>query len=477
MRWCAALALVLVALVVMTVKTIRRPHERPAPVEREAVEIAPPAPPTPSPERRASSGIAHLRGWVVPPAGRRGGDELDDDLKVTADDGRRTFDARTTKGGGFAFHMPPGRYTLTAWADNLVGELRDVFVTSDAEREVEIPLVGAAKIAGVLHVPDDADVTVIARPAGSDRRGHDGDATEEAFEIEGLIPGRRYDVEFSGDDIRTLKLTGVRAPSEALDVKLEARAVVHVAVGFPAGERCPIDTVTARLGGGDDEEATETSGDPLTCQFEVTAPVDAGEITVVAEGGGWLLETSVMIPEHGDPEPLCLNPPCRANPLEGLARLRLALDGVDHDSSISAYIVPVKDPDGSSHGCDGSAGRCDIERLRPGDTFSVRAGGDDCRAEPVIVTIVAGDNHVRLPCRRQRRIEGVIRIHEGLDPDRVVVRCAGGDSHPMNNTRLFRLTCGADVAALEYQIGSQGTWRSIPIASLANPAFVDIGPF
>jgi hypothetical protein len=71
----------------------------------------------------------------------------------------------------------------------------------------------------------------------------------------------------------------------------------------------------------------------------------------------------------------------------------------------------------------------------------------------------------------------VIRIPEGEQPDRVVVRCAGGDSHPMNGTRLFRLTCGADVAALEYQIGTQGAWRSLPIASLSNPAFVDIGSF
>jgi hypothetical protein len=103
------------------------------------------------------------------------------------------------------------------------------------------------------------------------------------------------------------------------------------------------------------------------------------------------------------------------------------------------------------------------------------AFGDDCRADPVTVTVAAGDNHVRMPCAREKRVEGVIRVPEGSRPDRVVVRCAGGDLHPITGTRLFHLTCGADVSALEYQIGTQGIWRSVPIAAATEPVFVDIG--
>jgi len=147
------------------------------------------------------------------------------------------------------------------------------------------------------------------------------------------------------------------------------------------------------------------------------------------------------------------------------------------NSALSAMVVPVNDTDGSSHFCNSASARCDIEGLRAGETFTISPSPNNCRADPLTVTVVAGDNHVRIPCQRQRRIEGVIRIPEGQQPDAVVVRCAGGDSHPMDGTRLFRLTCDTDVAALEYQIGTQGTWRSIPIASLANPAFVDIGSF
>ena len=480
MRLCAALAVVLVALVVMTVRTIRRPHRHPPPVDRELVELAPAAP-APRPylptaaAPRPSSGIAHLRGRALLPAGH-GSDGMHD-LSVTADDGTRTFDARAMKGGRFAFHMPPGRYTLTAWADDLVGELRDVVVAADLEREVDIPLIPAASIVGQLHVPGNREVSVVARPMGSERPDKDGDALQSSFQIDGLIPGRRYDVEFTGSEIRTLKLVGVTAPTETLDVTLEPRAIVRVAVGFPAGETCPIDSVKVSAGSEAIEQERGLIAKVHDCRFELPAPIDAGQITVVAQGKGWLLQANATIPEHGDPEPVCLNPPCRANPLEGTANLRMTLEGGEMNSALSAMVVPVNDTDGSSHFCNSASARCDIEGLRAGETFTISPSPNNCRADPLTVTVVAGDNHVRIPCQRQRRIEGVIRIPEGQQPDAVVVRCAGGDSHPMDGTRLFRLTCDTDVAALEYQIGTQGTWRSIPIASLSNPAFVDIGSF
>ena len=46
----------------------------------------------------------------------------------------------------------------------------------------------------------------------------------------------------------------------------------------------------------------------------------------------------------------------------------------------------------------------------------------------------------------------------------------------LSGTRLFELTCNADARAVEYQIGAEGTWRSVPVASAESLAFVDIGP-
>jgi hypothetical protein len=197
-----------------------------------------------------------------------------------------------------------------------------------------------------------------------------------------------------------LKLIGVVAPAVDLDVALEPPAIIHVAVGFPRGGRCPIDIIRARRREGDAEDQEgglvfQPNNDE--CRFEIEAPAGAGQATVVAEGGGLVLEAAVTIPEHGNPKPICLNPPCRANPLEGRAQLRVTLDGVDSSSPITATIVTVGNTD-THYGCGSSLFTCDVEGMPVGQTFSVTAWGRDCRGGPVTVTIAEGDNDVSIPC-------------------------------------------------------------------------------
>jgi hypothetical protein len=480
MRWCVALALVLVALVVMTVKTWRRAPRGPAAAPPALADTDPPAtmpPPAPAPPaaRHDSSGIAHVRGRVFFPAG----EEATNDLEVLAENGARALTAQILEGGRFQIHLPPGRYTFVATAGELVGSTPDVLARSGADRDVDIRLAVGAAIRGRLHGL--ADVFVSASPAGGGEDTGIPEVEDGRFSVGGLIPGRRYDVTFQGPSVRTLTLAGVTAPADGLDVELLARAKITGAIGFERGTRCPISSVHLRIAGkpesedGEDGTAAEVGKD---CAFDLSVPDQVAEVTVVATGKGWFLEEQVAIPPLGDPAPICLNPPCRNDPDEGFARLRLTLDGAPEGSHITADVNAAGNDSSSSgtyHSCHGRAGACDVEGLSPGDTFSISASGRECRSDPVTVTVVAGDNHVRIPCERQRRIEGVIRIPDGQKPDRVVVRCEGGDSHPMIKTRLFRLTCGANVTALEYQIGSEGSWRSIPIASLADLAFVDIG--
>ena len=96
MRWCAALAIVLVALMVVTVKIWRHPRKRlspPAPPDI-AEPAAPPSAPAPSsPVREARAGIAHLRGRVLFP----GGGQPAHDVEVVAEDGARTIAAQITR--------------------------------------------------------------------------------------------------------------------------------------------------------------------------------------------------------------------------------------------------------------------------------------------------------------------------------------------------------------------------------------------
>jgi hypothetical protein len=331
MRLCAALALVLVGLVVLTVKAASRPRHRAptTPADDVAEPLAPPARPVPA---RPVFRVPRRAPAPVPQA------------------------------------PPP------------------------------------AAIGGHVHLRvGEGLVYVIVRPSDGDDAAVFGFASEEVFRIEGLLTGRRYDVEFSGSHVRTLKLIGVVAPAVDLDVALEPPAVIHVAVGFPRGGRCPIDTVRTlkREGRAEKQEEETVVLDPNNdeCRFEIEAPSRVGQATVVAEGGGLVLEASVTIPEHGDPEPLCLNPPCRADPLEGQAQLRVILAGVDSHSPINATIVPVGDAN-TRYGCGSSLFTCEIEALPAGQTFTVTASGRDCRGGPVTVTIAEGDNDVSIPCVR-----------------------------------------------------------------------------
>ena len=132
------------------------------------------------------------------------------------------------------------------------------------------------------------------------------------------------------------------------------------------------------------------------------------------------------------------------------------------------------------YSCSSEAGSCDIDGLKPGHKFFVSATGDDCRGAPQEVTVAPGDNSLRIACVRHREIEGVLRVPQG--EGRVSVRCPDSDERVVSGTRLFSLTCRADATAIEFQIGAEGLWRRVPVASASpspspddDPAFVEIG--
>ncbi len=332
MRWCVALSLVLVALIVATVKiTSHKPRrvahapiedreaaldDRPAHAETSPGPLRPfqtesaPRPtwhaaPVSHPVRAP---VVHLHGRVLPPVGTDA-EEVFDDLEVIADDGTRAVTARLSSGGRFSFHLPPGRYTLHAAAGDLAGMTTDVPAGGEDDRDIAIQLGPAATIAGNLTAPDDAEITLLASVVGATHATGPLSVEPGKFSIEGLIPGRRYDLVFSGPKVRTSTLRSIAAPARALEVALAALPVVRGTIGFPSGDSCPIETVSLRGVGVavDDDAETDVDAD---CHFELTPPEGASDLTVVAEGPGFYLEESVSIPPQGDPDPICLNPPC-----------------------------------------------------------------------------------------------------------------------------------------------------------------------
>jgi len=283
--------------------------------------------------------------------------------------------------------------------------------------------------------------------------------------------------------VRTTTLRAVLAPAEDQQVVLEPLAVVHGAIGFPRGERCPIYDVrlaTAVAGkasadnGDDDDDAPSMSPGP-DCRFELAVPEGVQAATVVARGNGWFLEQEVAIPARGDPDSLCLNPPCRDDPTEGLAALRVSLEG--HDASRVDVEVTYGDDEsgGRMSSCASSRGGCRLDKLPVGEPLTVQASSDGCRGETRTVTLGSGETSLSLPCTGLRRVEGVVRISDGALPDAVTVRCAGGGSHALHHSRLFVLTCATDDTDLEVQIGRGGPWQVVAIPVTGDPAFVEIG--
>jgi hypothetical protein len=354
MRWCAALSLLLMVLLVATAKVaFREPRrvatetthrdQQPVPLDEvSGAAGAPTAPPRPyqidTPPRaawhparpaagiRERTAVARVHGRVFPPPGVSGQGAFHfDGLEVSADDGLRAVTGKLSPGGHFSFHLPPGRYTLAAEIGDLAGARSDVLARPDEDSEIDVQLGPTASISGNLTGPDDAEVTLIASPVGGARAATPQSIGPGNFSIDGLIPGRRYDLTFSGPTIRKATLRSVVAPADGVEALVAALPIVRGAIGFLVDEPCPIETVSLRGPGivGDDAR-TEVSDD---CRFELTPPEGASDLVVIAEGPGWRLEESVSIPALGDPDPICLNPPCRPDSLEDSPPRRPGLVG------------------------------------------------------------------------------------------------------------------------------------------------------
>ena len=278
----AVLGLALVALLVEFKRVLQRPRrgaESPPPVEAEVDQpIAPApeplpssssasswAPPRPAPPRRPTRiGVAHLKGRVVAPAGDEqiASDFADalDDLTVVADNGRSSVRAqRKPKSDRFELHLPPGRYTLTANAGDLVGVEPNLWLGDGVAREVTITLEPAVTVTGQIRgaIPDDASSMVLyaLRPGTTFVQGRgamDGDGDGNSFTFSGLRDGHSYDLVFSGEGIRTTTIRGVSAPLEGLQVTLARLPVLRGAVGFARGTLCPLTRVRVAVTAPDD---------------------------------------------------------------------------------------------------------------------------------------------------------------------------------------------------------------------------------
>ena len=450
MRWCLVLVVILGVLVAGVAKVATRhrgalassaPNEKPSANDEDAEdasgETAPPPPPAPRPRPRprlptvetsagGRAGIATLHGQVRLPAGRtkggRGqgedGNEDDDaidlaNLAVVAGDGVRTLSAHVDREGRFAFHLPPGQYTLTVSAGPWIAQRTGVLARSGFDREVDLELGLGATIGGRVRGVTGGLVSISVRPAGAPPRSPavaevDVD-DQELFTVPGLVPGDRYDLTVAGDAIRTVRLGGVRAPAAELEVRVEPPATLRGAIGVAAGEACPIEEVTLRDAAGEAATVGTSEGDVTdesnegdrpdgACAFELSVPDGIRHAVVIATGSGWRLEQPVEIPASGDPAPVCLNPPC-GNPGDLAADVVVEVSGSGAMGGLMVCLIATA-PRAGEDCMSRRTGPYVFERRPIGATIIVRALDRACGFYQQTLTVRRGDNRVQVACAR-----------------------------------------------------------------------------
>jgi hypothetical protein len=415
-------------------------------------------------------GIAHLRGRIVGAGGTPCAD-----CKLVVDGGTRVLGARSDDAGAFVIHLVPGVYTLTAHDGELVGRLEGVRAAGGRTREVTLQLGPGAAIAGRVKRRGDVSIGILwLSPNGrADERlrrevevGDDG-----TFSVAGLIPGARYDLFVDQAGLRPSAVRDVAAPTTGLDLEVEASPSLAGAIGLVAGDRCPVNEVIISGAGNDDGvgEPSRTVSIDEPCHFTAPALPWSGAILVQANGDGWHLEQTVQLPEHGDPEPLCLNPPCQAT---APTTLVIALDGAHEGMTALATAGGT-----SSGGCGTSGGSsCSMSDLAPpGGTVQVEASSADCSRAVGTIVLHAGANAITLPCVRPRLIQGVLRLPASAEaPALLRVRCPGGEQSLVERSFVFDLRCPADARAIEWALGRREPWRTLPLAGSGNPLLVEL---
>jgi hypothetical protein len=314
---------------------------------------------------------------------------------------------------------------------------------------------------------------VEARVPGSDREAASTDSDDRgAFEVDGLIPGRLYDLVFHADGKRQVTMRGVPAPRQGVVATMEDAPTLTGGFGIEPGKKCPMRVAVVQTPGNDDPDLR--SDFDRQCHFEITDLPGTDSVHLTAEGDGWHFAVDVPLPAHGDPPFLCLRPPCRDLPPEPTAQLFVAMtDALRHRAYVS--VIYPDDEFGSGGTCGGGEGQCKLDDLRVGRNVSVIVRSDGCERRVFKTELRPGANHLAFTCETVRSIQGILRGSREHLQAMVAVRCADGSPPRHAHGRLFQLDCPSRLGAIEYQIGDEQDWHNATIvADGEGDGFVEI---
>jgi hypothetical protein len=181
-------------------------------------------------------------------------------------------------------------------------------------------------------------------------------------------------------------------------------------------------------------------------------------------------EANIAVPAEGEPDFLCLNPPC--DQPATLASVEVRLE--DHHCRPFDSIRIFGEGNASGN-CVVEGGRCRIDRLPTERPLTVRTSCPRCNPRVSSVTLHAGENQLTLACQRERSIEGIVRRLGNGAPVPLTVRCAGGTRTRVTDSFLFELHCLGAADEIEYRVdGEGGSWRKLAVPGTANPALVEL---
>ena len=417
----------------------------------------------PPPLQERPTGTASIHGAIL------GLETAASELSVSAQTAGRDYAAEVAKDGHFFIHLPPASYTLLAESTTQVATVEVLDLKQNEDREVNLRLTKAATIAGTVATPSGSKRRVEMRIV---RAGTHVDPAEIAanehgeFEAGGLVPGWDYDLRFSSPGLRSVTLQRVRAPAQAIAVKLEVAARLRGGFGVSVGERCPMESASVEVRNNhvlpSDIDGSSVAFDG-NCRFEIDDLPEVPRVRVLASGRGWHFEADVELPAHGDPPFLCFHPPCRDPDQELKAELEISVRGTAPGAYVA--VLSLGEHGTQRQGCPENPPGCLLENLPVTAAAQVRIFRRDCIAKPARVVLNPGRNYLGIDCEPVKEIAGIVRAapSEDLIAPWIAVRCTpDGPAHGFQGFS-FSLNCPANLAAVEYRDASNGTWRPAPI--------------
>jgi hypothetical protein len=391
-----------------------------------------------------------------------------------ADDGQRVYQVQVDAQGVFGLHLPASTLAITALSGGFIALREGVHTVAGMTHEIDLELQPAASLQGTIHLrraaANNESFPILVRRAGAlTPAAREWTEANGRFLIPSVVAGRAYDIEIEAPSFRNGILRAVLAPATGLSITLDPAPRLRGAVGVAPGASCPVKAVTIRAG----DYRRGAQIDPQ-CGFRFDDLPMVPELEVEASATGWFLSAKVQVPENGDPEPVCLNPPCNPFGPDIRATLEVAFTGVPPSEFMSVAV----DTDQGGR-CRGEGTRCELTAMPVGIPLQFHAAANGCQPESQAITLHAGANQVTFPCRRVRRVDGTIRLADGSLPQgELEIRCPGGagpESQAVSDgSFMFDLECPWEATAVEYRPQGDGPWRSATLPSSDTDTLVEI---